>query len=83
MRHIVLCRGSYFTYCHNAETSEVSFVSFKFPFLFRRTGIILCFVVPQVRFVERYHLSAADIWVNEVLAFEYGRTQAMRAFLHS
>jgi len=80
MKHIVLCRGSYFTNCHNAETSEVSFVSFKFAFLFRNTGIILCIVVPQVRFVERYHLSAADIWVNELLAFEFGRTQTGHSY---
>jgi hypothetical protein len=39
MKHIVLCRETYCTNCHNAETGEVSFVSFKFAFIFNLTGI--------------------------------------------
>jgi hypothetical protein len=39
MKHRVLCRGSYFTTCHIAETGKVSIVSFKFAFLFCLTGI--------------------------------------------
>ena len=80
MKHIFLCRGSYVTNCHNAETSEVSFATFKFAFLFGLTGIILCIIVPQVRFVERYHLSAAYILVNELLAFNSRITQTVHSY---